>query len=50
MLDQTRSGQFATAAGGTLFLDEIGKASLAVQQKLLHAVEYGEIRPGRFRP
>lgn len=40
-----RSGQFVSANGGTLFLDEIGKASLAVQQKLLHAVEYGEVRP-----
>lgn len=40
-----RSGAFVSAHGGTLFLDEIGKASLAVQQKLLHAVEYGTIRP-----
>ncbi len=40
----TRTGHFASANGGTLFLDEIGKASLAVQQKLLHAVEYREIR------
>ena len=40
-----RAGHFATANGGTLFLDEIGKASLVVQQKLLHAIEYGEIRP-----
>ena len=40
-----RTGHFATANGGTLFLDEIGKASMAVQQKLLHAIEYGEIRP-----
>ncbi len=40
-----RSGQFVSANGGTLFLDEIGKASPAVQQKLLHAIEYGEIRP-----
>ena len=40
-----RTGHFASANGGTLFLDEIGKASLAVQQRLLHAVEYGEFRP-----
>jgi DNA-binding NtrC family response regulator len=40
-----RAGLFLSAAGGTLFLDEIGKASLQVQQKLLHAIEYGEIRP-----
>lgn len=41
----SRAGHFASAHGGTLFLDEIGKASLAVQRKLLHAIEYGEIRP-----
>jgi DNA-binding NtrC family response regulator len=40
-----RNGAFVLAHGGTLFLDEIGKASAAVQRKLLHAVEYGEIRP-----
>jgi DNA-binding NtrC family response regulator len=39
-----RAGHFASANGGTLFLDEIGKASKTVQQKLLHAVECGEIR------
>jgi DNA-binding NtrC family response regulator len=42
---QSRTGQFASANGGTLFLDEIGKASLAVQYKLLHAGESGEFRP-----
>ena len=42
---QSRSGQFASANGGTVFLDEIGKASLAVQYKLLHVVERGEFRP-----
>lgn len=42
---QSRAGTFVSANGGTLFLDEIGKASLSVQQKLLNAVEYGEIRP-----
>lgn len=42
---QARAGQFASANGGTLFLDEIGKASRALQAKLLHALEYGEIRP-----
>jgi len=40
-----RAGLFTAAHGGTLFLDEIGKASLNVQQKLLHAIEYGELRP-----
>ena len=42
---QSRSGHFASANGGTVFLDEIGKASLAVQYKLLHVVERGEFRP-----
>jgi DNA-binding NtrC family response regulator len=40
-----RVGHFASAHGGTLFLDEIGKASAVVQRKLLHAIEYGEVRP-----
>jgi two-component system response regulator HydG len=40
-----RAGHFVSAKGGTLFLDEIGKASLAVQNKLLHAIEYREITP-----
>jgi DNA-binding NtrC family response regulator len=42
---RARTGSFATAHGGTLFLDEIGKSSLAVQRKLLHAIEYGLVRP-----
>lgn len=41
----TRSGVFVLAHRGTLFLDEIGKTSTTIQQKLLHAIEYGEIRP-----
>ena len=41
----SRAGLFVSAAKGTLFLDEIGKASRAVQQKLLHVIEYGELRP-----
>jgi len=40
-----RAGLFVTASGGMLFLDEIGKASLAVQRKLLRAIESGEVRP-----
>ena len=42
---QSRLGHFASAQGGTLFLDEIGKATLAVQRKLLHAVEHHEVWP-----
>ena len=36
-------GRVEQADGGTLFLDEIATASPAVQEKLLRAVEYGEI-------
>lgn len=42
---QLRRGAFASAEGGTLFLDEIGQTSPAIQCKLLHAVEYGEVMP-----
>lgn len=43
--NQRRVGLFTSADGSSLFLDEIGQASLAVQRKLLHAVEYGEVWP-----
>ena len=36
-----RAGRFELADGGTLFLDEIALASLAVQEKVLRAIEYG---------
>lgn len=36
-------GRFERAHQGTLFLDEIGNAPLVVQEKLLRAIEYGEI-------
>jgi psp operon transcriptional activator len=36
-------GRFERADGGTLFLDELANASLRVQEKLLRAIEYGEI-------
>jgi psp operon transcriptional activator len=39
---QRRAGRFERADGGTLFLDEIGNAPLAVQEKLLRVIEYGE--------
>lgn len=40
-----RKGAFETARGGTLFLDEIGDLPLALQPKLLRAIENKEIRP-----
>ncbi len=36
-----RLGRFELADGGTLLLDEIATASLAVQEKILRAIEYG---------
>ncbi|MDD2605250.1 MAG: sigma-54 dependent transcriptional regulator [Desulfobacteraceae bacterium] len=36
---QSRGGFFQIADGGTLFLDEIGDASLAMQAKLLRAIQ-----------
>ncbi len=36
-----RRGRFELADGGTLLLDEIATASLAVQEKILRAIEYG---------
>ena len=40
-----RVGHFVSANGGTLFLDEFGKASSAVQRKLLRVIQTGVVWP-----
>lgn len=47
----SKAGLFEAADGGTLFLDEVGELPLAVQAKLLRALEYGEVlRVGSLEP
>ena len=49
--DRDRAGRFQAADGGTLFLDEIGNLPLAMQNKLLRALESREVAPlGSDRP
>ena len=48
---KARPGRFEEADGGTLFLDELATLSHAAQERLLRAVEYGEVtRIGSNRP
>jgi len=48
---RARAGRFEEANGGTLFLDELATLSMAAQERLLRAVEYGEVtRIGSSRP
>jgi DNA-binding NtrC family response regulator len=42
---ENKEGLLRTAGEGTLFLDELGEMPLAVQAKLLRAIETGEIQP-----
>ena len=42
---ENRPGLFIEAEGGTLFLDEIAEMPLAIQPKILQALETGKVRP-----
>ena len=48
---KARAGRFEEADGGTLFLDELATLSMGAQERLLRAVEYGEVtRIGASKP
>lgn len=48
---RARPGRFEEADRGTLFLDELATLSMGAQERLLRAVEYGEVtRIGASRP
>ncbi len=48
---RARPGRFEEADGGTLFLDELATLASGAQERLLRAVEYGEVtRIGSNRP
>jgi psp operon transcriptional activator len=48
---RARAGRFEEADGGTLFLDELATLSAGAQERLLRAVEYGEVtRIGSNKP
>lgn len=48
---RARAGRFEEADQGTLFLDELATLSMGAQERLLRAVEYGEVtRIGASRP
>jgi DNA-binding NtrC family response regulator len=42
--NDNKTGLFESADGGTVFLDEIGELPMAVQAKLLRALENGEVQ------
>ena len=45
-----KQGYFQQADGGTLFIDEIGELPLAIQAKILRALQSGEVQPVGGRP
>jgi psp operon transcriptional activator len=48
---KARAGRFEEADRGTLFLDELATLSMGAQERLLRAIEYGEVtRIGSSRP